>query len=116
MALLALINGVLMGRIGTDPESSLWKKLWFRLDSAADSRRVEFTTGSGNRWEAEFSLHSGRLPQSPRLMVIFRCLSDPSQPQRYTLAPPGASKVPREAVEEFDEEGLRELLSQTAKL
>ncbi len=105
-----------MGRIGTDPESSLWKKLWMRLDGAADSRRVEFTTGSGNRWEAEFSLHSGRSPQSPRLMVIFRCLSDPSQPQRYTLAPPGASKVPREAVEEFDEEGLRELLSQTAKL
>lgn len=105
-----------MGRIGTDPDASLWKKIWMRLDGAADSRRVEFTAPSGNRWEAEFCLHSGTLKQSPRLMVIFRCLSDPGQPQRYTLAPPGTSKVPREAVEEFDEEELQELLSQTAKL
>lgn len=105
-----------MGRIGTGRDASLWKKIWMRLDGAADSRRVEFTSQSGNRWEAEFSLHSGTMQQSPRLMVIFRCLSDPGQPQRYTLAPPGTSKVPREAVEEFDEEGLQELLTQTAKL
>lgn len=105
-----------MGRIGTGPGASLWKKLWMRLDGAADSRRIEFTAESGRRWEAEFSLHSGTSAQSPRLMVIFRCLSDPSQPQRYTLAPPGTSKVPREAVGEIDEEDLRALLSQTAKL
>lgn len=105
-----------MGRIGSDPDARLWKKIWLRLDSAADSRRVEFTSAAGNRWEAELCLHSGTNPQSPRLMVIFRCLSDPSQPQRYTLAPAGASKAPREAEKELGEEDLRELLSESVKL
>lgn len=105
-----------MGRIGTDSNASLWKKIWLRLDGAANSRRVEFTSGAGNRWEAELSLHSGTNPQSPRLMVIFRCLSDPSQPQRYTLAPPGVSKDPRKAEEDLSEEDLRDILAESAKL
>lgn len=105
-----------MGRIGNDPDASLLRKLLFRLDGAADSRRTEFTSTAGNRWEAELSLHSGMDPQSPRLLVLFRCLSDPDQPQRYSQAPAGVSKDPRRAVEELSEDDLRELLSESVKL
>lgn len=94
----------------------LLKKLLFRLDGAADSATTTFTSESGNEWQAEFSLHSGTLQQSPRLMVIFRNRTDPTVPQRYTLAPPGASKVPGEAVEQLAEAELRELLATSVKL
>lgn len=94
----------------------LLKKLLFRIDGAADSAKITFASGSGDDWEAEFSLHSGTLQQSPRLMVIFRNRTRPTVPQRYTLAPPGVSKVPDEAVEQIDEPGLRELLATSVKL
>lgn len=96
--------------------SKLLKKLLFRLDGAADSAKTRFTSESGSLWEAEFSLHSGVDAQAPRLMVLFRNLSDPSMPQRYTLAPPDLSKVPREAVREADEGRLREILSRSVKV
>lgn len=105
-----------MGRIGTDPDASLLKKILFRLDGAADSRRVEFTSATGNEWEAELSLHSGTDPQSPRLLVLFRCLSNPDEPQRYTKPPSWVPKHPREAEEALSEEDLRELLSESVKL
>lgn len=105
-----------MGRIGTDPDASILKKLLFRLDGAADSRRVEFTSTAGNRWEAELSLHSGTTPQSPRLKVIFRSRSDPDEPQRYTEAPGWASKDPRKAAEQLSEDDLRQLLSESVKM
>lgn len=105
-----------MGRIGTDPDASILKKLLLRLDGAADSRRVEFTSTAGNRWEAELSLHSGTNPQSPRLKVIFRSRTDPTEPQRYTEAPAWASKEPREAVEQLSEDDLRQLLSESVKM
>lgn len=105
-----------MGRIGTDPDASLLKKLLFRLDGAANSRRVEFTSIAGNRWEAELCLHSGMNPQSPRLMILFRSKSDPDEPQRYVKAPPGVSKDPREAAEELSEDDLRQLLSESVKI
>lgn len=105
-----------MGRIGTDPDASLLKKILFRLDGAADSRRVEFRSTGGNRWEAELSLHSGTDPQSPRLLVLFRCRSNPDEPQRYTQAPPGVSKHPREAEKQLSEDDLRELLAESVKL
>ena len=87
------------------------KKLLFRLDGAADSKKVSFTSAAGTRWEAEICLHSGTTPQSPRLMILFRDRDEPTRPQRYNLAPPWASKVPAEAAEELDEEQLRELLA-----
>lgn len=96
--------------------ASLLRKLIFRLDGAADSARRRFTSASGRKWEAEFSLHSGTDAQAPRLLVLFRNLSEPRVPQRYTLAPPGISKVPKEAVEQLDEKGLRDLLSRSVKL
>lgn len=105
-----------MGRIGTDPDASLLKKLLLRLDGAANSRRVEFDSEAGNRWEAEFSLHSGTDSQAPRLMILFRCKSNPAEPQRYTLASPEMSKDPREAVAEATEEELRDLLSRSVKV
>lgn len=105
-----------MGRIGTDPDASLLKKLLFRLDGAANSRRVEFTSVGGNRWEAELSLHSGMDPQSPRLKILFRSQSDPKEPQRYNEAPPGVSKDPRQAAEELSEGDLRRLLSESVKV
>lgn len=105
-----------MGRIGTDPDASLLKKILFRLDGAADSRRVEFTSTAGNRWEAELSLHSGTNPQSPRLTILFRCKSDPDEPQRYTRPPAWVSKHPREAEDQLSEDDLRELLAESVKL
>lgn len=95
--------------------SSLAKKLLFRLDGAADSKKVRFTSATGTRWEAELCLHSGTDPQSPRLMILFRDRDDPSQPQRYNLAPPWASKVPSEAAEQLGGEQLRELLATSVK-
>lgn len=95
---------------------NLLKKLLFRLDGAADSARVAFTSPGGDAWEAELSLHSGTLQQSPRLLVLFRNRSRPSVPQRYTQAPPGISKVPAEAAEQLTEEDLRELLARSVKL
>lgn len=95
---------------------SLLKKLIFRLDGAADSAKTRFESASGTTWEAEFSLHSGTLQQSPRLLVLFRSQDDIREPQRYTQAPPGISKVPKEAVEETDEAALRELLSRSVKV
>lgn len=94
----------------------LLKKLLFRLDGAADSAKATFVSHGGDAWEAEFSLHSGTLQQSPRLMVIFRNRSRPMLPQRYTLAPPGVSRVPDEAVAQLSEDELRELLSTSVKL
>lgn len=96
--------------------ASLLKKLIFRLDGAADSARRRFTSASGREWEAEFCLHSGTDAQAPRLLVLFRNRSELGVPQRYTLAPPGVSKVPKEAVQQVDEEGLRDLLSRSVKL
>ncbi len=96
--------------------TNLLKKLLFRLDGAADSARARFTSERGDRWEAELSLHSGTLQQSPRLMILFRNRTDPSAPQRYTLAPVGLSKVPKEAVEQLTEEDLRELLAESVKV
>lgn len=91
------------------------KKLLFRLDGAADSKKVNFTSASGTRWQAEICLHSGTNAQSPRLMILFRDRDQPTQPQRYTLAPPWASKVPSEAAEQLDEQRLRELLARSVK-
>lgn len=96
--------------------TNLLKKLLFRLDGAADSARSRFVSEAGNEWEAEFCIHSGTDAQAPRLLVIFRNRSDPRAPQRYTLAPPGVSKVPKEAVRQMDEADLRELLSRSVKL
>jgi hypothetical protein len=93
----------------------MFKKLLFRLDGAADSKKVSFTSAAGNRWEAEICLHSGTNAQSPRLMILFRDRDEPTRPQRYNLAPPWASKVPAEAVEELDEQQLRELLAKSVK-
>jgi hypothetical protein len=91
------------------------KKLLFRLDGAADSKKVRFTSAAGTRWMAEICLHSGTNAQSPRLMILFRDQDEPTRPQRYTLAPPWASKVPAEAAEELDEDQLRELLAGSVK-
>ena len=96
--------------------TNLLKKLIFRLDGAADSAKTSFTSAAGTGWEAEFSIHSGTGAQAPRLMVLFRNQTDPRAPQRYTLAPPGVSKVPKEAVEQMDESQLRDLLSRSVKL
>lgn len=95
---------------------ALLKKLVFRMDGAADSAKKRFTSESGTEWEAELSLHSGTLQQSPRLLVMFRTPNDMSTPQRYTQAPPGASKIPDEAAEELDEAALRELLAKSVKV
>jgi hypothetical protein len=95
--------------------SAIIKKLLFRLDGAADSKQVRFTSAAGTRWVAELCLHSGTDPQSPRLMILFRDLDDPTTPQRYTLAPTWASKVPAEAAEQLEERELRELLATSVK-
>ena len=97
-------------------EQSLLKKLLFRLDGAADSAKVEFTSASGNRWQAEVCLHSGTTPQSPRLMVLFRNRTRPRDSQRYTLLPAVYSKVPKEAVKQLGEEDLRKLLSSSVEV
>lgn len=95
---------------------SLIKKLIFRLDGAADSEKVKFTSAKGAEWEAELSLHSGTNAQSPRLMVMFRQPKYPSVPQRYTLLPPRFSKVPGEAAEQVTEADLRELLATSVQV
>lgn len=92
------------------------KKLLFRLDGAADSKTVEFTSPAGRRWQAEFCLHCGTDPQAGRLKVLLRCLSHPSEPQRYNEAPPGVSKIPDEAVRQVDEDGLRQLLATSVEV
>jgi hypothetical protein len=92
------------------------KKLLLRLDGAADSEVVEFTSGSGRRWTAEFCLHAGTNPQAGRLKVIFRREDDPREPQRYNSPPAWVSKVPSEAVEQMDEDDLRELLATSVKV
>jgi hypothetical protein len=94
----------------------LLKKLVFRLDGTADSAKARFTSEAGTRWEAEVSLHSGTMQQSPRLMVFFRNQEDVSVPQRYTLVPPGTSKIPKQAVDELSEDDLRQLLAESVKV
>ena len=96
--------------------SGLLRKLIFRLDGAADSKRVTFTSERGNRWRADLALHSGTDPQSPSLLVMFRNLSSPGTPQRYTLTPPGISKVPDEAAKQLSETDLRELLATSVRV
>ena len=95
---------------------ALLKKLVFRLDGAADSAKTRFTSESGTEWEAEFSIYSGTLQQSPRLLVMFRTSGDMRTPQRYTQAPPGTSKIPDEAVAELGEDALRELLARSVEV
>lgn len=92
------------------------KKLIFRLDGAADSETVGFTSESGREWTAELCLHAGTDPQAGRLKVLFRCQSDPSEPQRYNAPPAWVSKVPGEAAEQLDEDDLRELLATSVKV
>lgn len=94
----------------------LLKKLVFRLDGRADSATTRFTSAAGVEWEAELSLHSGTMRQSPRLMILFRNQEDVAVPQRYNLTPPGTSKIPKEAVEELGEDDLRELLAVSVKV
>jgi hypothetical protein len=95
---------------------ALLKKLLLRYDGAADSKTVRFTSDSGAEWQAELCLHSGTDPQSPRLMVIFRSRSRPNEPQRYTLAPPGTSKVPKEAAAELSDDDFRSLLARSVAM
>ena len=95
---------------------SLLRKLIFRMDGAADSAKKRFTSESGATWEAEFSIFSGTSRQSPRLLVMFRNQDDVKVPQRYNQAPPGSSKVPRDAVKQLYEADLRELLARSVKV
>jgi len=95
---------------------SLLKKLIFRMDGAADSAKIRFTSDSGATWEAEFSIYSGTTKQSPRLLVMLRNQDDMSVPQRYNQAPVGSSKVPKEAVAQIGEAELRELLAGSVKV
>lgn len=92
------------------------KKLVFRLDGAADSETLEFTSAAGRSWQAELCLHAGTDPQAGRLRVIFRCLSDGDEPQRYNTLPSGYSKVPEEAADQVREEDLQELLATSVKV
>ncbi len=95
---------------------SLLKKLIFRMDGAADSAKTRFTSESGASWEAEFALHSGTTKQSPRLLIMFRNQDDVRVPQRYNQAPPGSSKIPKDAVVQIGEPALRELLATSVKV
>jgi hypothetical protein len=95
---------------------NLLRKLLFRYDGTADSKKVKFTSAQGNEWEAELSLHSGTDPQAPCLMVLFRRRRYPNVPQRYTLLPPRFSKVPDEAAEQITEGDLRELLATSVQV
>lgn len=81
----------------------------------ADTARLKFTAGNGREWEAEICLHSGTDPQAPRLMAIFR---DPMRVRgdRYTLLPPNAPKVPKDAAAELDDSTLRRLLMRSVPL
>ena len=92
------------------------KKLLFRLDGAADSETVEFSSHAGRAWRAELCLHAGTNPQAGHLRVMFRCQSDPDEPQRYNVLPSGYSKVPEEAAEQLDEDALLELLATSVKV
>lgn len=92
------------------------KKLVFRLDGAADSAELDFTSRTGRRWRAELCLHAGTIEQAGRLRVIFRCRDEPTEPQRYNALPAGYSKVPEEAAEQLDEDDLRELLATSVKV
>lgn len=92
------------------------RKLLLRLDGAADSETVEFASETGRIWTAEICLHVGTDPQAGRLKLIFRCQSRPREPQRYSEAPPGLSKVPGEAADQLTEDDLRELLATSVKL
>lgn len=92
------------------------KKLLLRLDGAADSQTVEFDSHSGRRWSAELCLHAGTDPQAGRLKVMFRCVSDPSQPQRYNSPPSTISKVPSEAADQLTEADLQELLATSVRV
>ena len=97
-------------------DSSILKKLLLRYDGAADSKTVKLTSETGAEWQAALCLHSGTGPQAPQLMVMFRCRSRPDEPQRYTLAPPGISKIPKEAARELSEEDLRGLLARSVAI
>lgn len=97
-------------------QSSLLRKLIFRIDGAADSKKVYFTSAAGRRWEAELSLHSGTDAQAPRLMVLFRDPKYPKVEQRYTLMPAGFSKVPDEAADQLTEDDLREMLATSVRV
>lgn len=97
-------------------EPSILKKLLFRIDGAADSKKVEFTSAGGQKWQAELCLHSGANPQSPRLLVMFRNRTRPKDRQRYTLVPPGYSKVPAEAAKQLTEDDLRTLLTSSVEV
>jgi len=100
----------------TNKGAGLMRKLLFRLDGTADSAKTEFSSAAGQRWLAEFCLHSGTDAQAPALTVFFRCRSNPLEPQRYTRAPAGVSKIPREAVKQVGENQLQELLATSVKL
>jgi len=97
-------------------DSSLLKKLIFRLDGAADSKKVKFTSNTGTPWIAELSIHSGTSQQSPNLMILFRNQMNVQARQRYTLVPPGYSKVPTEAAKQLDEADLKELLAESVEV
>ncbi len=97
-------------------EPSILKKLLFRIDGAADSKKVEFTSIGGQTWQAELCLHSGTNEQSPRLLAMFRNRTRPRDPQRYTLVPPGFSKVPSEAAKQLSEDDLQKLLASSVEV
>ena len=97
-------------------DAGVLKKLIFRLDGTADSKKVHFTSDAGTRWEAELSIHSGTTPQSPNLMILFRNRDNVVARQRYTLVPPGYSKVPKEAAEQLTEDDLKELLAESVQV
>lgn len=104
-------------RDGTEMRSAEQiRKLLLRLDGAADSEKVEFTSRTGRRWSAELCLHAGTDPQAGRLKILFRCLDEPGEPQRYNEPPAGISKVPSEAAEQLSEEDLQELLATSVKV
>lgn len=97
-------------------ERSLLKKLLFRIDGTADSAKVEFTSAGGHNWQVELCLHSGTDPQSPRLLMMFRNRTQPHDRQRYTLVPPGFSKVPAEAAKQLSEDDLQQLLASSVEV
>lgn len=97
-------------------EPSILKKLLFRVDGTADSKKVDFTSAGGQKWQAELCIHSGTNPQSPRLLVMFRNRARPNERQRYTLVPAGYSKVPSEAAKQLTEDDLQNLLASSVEV